>query len=421
MRPAPLTSASRLATRSPYWCTTLQSRTWRLRRTLYALGACMLAGAAIMLATAANACPANPRTTLLTPSIAPTVNESPRLVSGIDTQYGAPIAHAAHAVDAAHFQTVAAAPTPNRRQRPNPHESNLTIADFSVVEVRTTAVPNARGSGTLGPRRQGGGIVIDDKGLVLTAAYLVTETEKIEIIGTNRQVIPATLIGHDPATGIGLVRAVVPLPVKPISFGDSDAADVNDPVLIVGFDGVAPAYIVARRQFAGTWEYLLEDALFTAPATTGWSGAALINREGKLLGMGMLLVPNALRETLPGNMFVPIDSVKPVITELQQHGKPAAQPRPWLGVSIEDLDGRLLITRVSDEGPAMKAGLAKGDIIVGLHGKPLENAADFYRKLWSSGDPGVEVEVDVVKGNTLETIAVTTMERGQYLRKPQGY
>ncbi len=296
----------------------------------------------------------------------------------------------------------------------------LTIADFSVVEIRSTATPNARTSPILGQRRQGGGIVIDESGLVLTAAYLVTETESIEIIGTNKQRIPATLVGYDPATGVGLIRSVIPLPVRPIPFGESADVDINDPVIIVGYDGVAPAYIVARREYAGSWEYLLDEALFTAPATTGWSGAALINRDGKLLGMGMLLVPNALRNTVPGNMFVPIDSIKPVIEELTTHGKPQGDPRPWLGITVQDLSGRLLITHVAADGPAERAGITAGDIIVGLQGKPLEDAADFYRRLWESGTAGVEVELDVVQGNALQTVSITTMESTNYLRQPQG-
>src|SRR5690606_4398144 len=172
--------------------------------------------------------------------------------------------------------------------------------------------------------------------------YLVTETEKIEIVTNDGTRIPASLVGHDSASGLGLIRAALPLPVSPIGFAESAQAAVSDPVLVVGLHGVAPAYLVSRREFAGNWEYLLDEALFTAPATTGWSGAALIDRHGKLLGVGSLLLQDVLDASLPmaGNMFVPIDLLKPILNSLVSRGKADAPPRPWLGVNVQDLQGR---------------------------------------------------------------------------------
>ena len=300
--------------------------------------------------------------------------------------------------------------------------AQVDIAAFSVVEVRGTAAANAR-SNAAGRHRQGGGIVIDDQGLVLTIAYLVTETEKIEIVTSNGTRIPASLVGYDSASGLGLIRAALPLPVPPISFAESAQATVSDPVLIVGFDGAAPAYIVSRREFAGQWEYLLDEALFTAPATTGWSGAALIDRHGKLLGVGSLLVQDVLDASLPmaGNMFVPIDLLKPILNSLIARGKADAPPRPWLGVNVQDLQGRLLVTKVSEGGPAASSGVAEGDIIIGLEGQPLKGLADFYRRLWSSGNAGTEVQLEVLQGNQIEKLKVKTIERAQYLRPPSTY
>ncbi len=301
--------------------------------------------------------------------------------------------------------------------------SQITIGDFSVVEVRGTALPDARSGRRLEGIRQGGGIVIDDHGLVLTIGYLVIETEKIEIMGTDGESIPASLVAYDQDTGLGLVRAALPLAVRPMAFAESGKAKVSDPVLVVGFDGVAPAYIVARREYAASWEYLLDDALFTAPGTTGWSGAALINHEGKLLGVGSLLVADALGSNtqLIGNMFVPIDSLKPILNDLVEHGKRQGQARPWLGISLQDLQGRLLVTWVADDGPAARSGVAEGDIILAAGGQPLKGLADFYRRLWSSGAAGTEVRLDVLKGNEVRTIPVKSMEHAQYLRAQPAY
>jgi len=302
-----------------------------------------------------------------------------------------------------------------------PQGQQVSIGDFSVVELRSRALPDARMS-QLGADRQGGGIVIDDKGLILTIGYLVVETEKIEIINEGKPV-PATLLAYDSATGLGLVRAAAPLRVPPIEFAESAKAGVPEPVLVVGFDGVAPAYVVSRRQFAGSWEYLMDDALFTAPATTGWSGAALINKEGKLLGIGSLLVPDALGpdRPLPGNMFVPIDRLKPILAELVDKGRTSAPPRPWLGVNVRDIEGRLLVTQTSPDGPAARSGIAEGDIIVGLAGREVRDSADFYTRLWGSGKAGVEVELDVLKGMEVRHIPVKTADRAQYLRQPRTY
>lgn len=311
---------------------------------------------------------------------------------------------------------------PQTPQTPPQSQQQVRIGDFSVVELRSRALPDARLS-ELGATRQGVGVVIDDEGLILTIGYLVIETEHIEIIGGEGEKIPATLLAYDSRTGLGLVRAAAPLRIAPIEFAESAKASVPEPVLIVGFDGVAPAYVVSRRQFAGSWEYLMENALFTAPATTGWSGAALINKDGKLLGIGSLLVPDALGQdsSLPGNMFVPIDALKPILSDLAARGKTADPPRPWLGVNVRDIEGKLLVMRTAAGGPAEKSGIAPGDIIVGLAGQPLRGSADFYQRLWQSGQAGVEVQLNVLQGMDVRTITVETADREQYLRQPRTY
>jgi S1-C subfamily serine protease len=189
-------------------------------------------------------------------------------------------------------------------------------------------------------------------------------------------------------------------------------------VLIVGFDGVAPAFVVSRRPFAGYWEYLLDEAIYTAPATVNWQGAALINKEGKLLGVGSLVVGDAMgaRTQLPGNLFVPIDLLKPILGDLIAQGKSANKPRPWLGVNTQDLQGKLIVTRVSPDSPAERAGLASGDIIVGVRGETIQNQADFYRRLWATGDAGAEVVLDVLKGTEIKKLGVRSIDRDSYLR-----
>lgn len=294
---------------------------------------------------------------------------------------------------------------------------DVTVDQLSVVRVRTQTVANARSGQTLGRNREGTGVVIDSSGLVLTIGYLITEAEKVELYTADGRAFPAVVVGYDNATGLGLLKGLVPLPIKPIDMGASADAKERELVIIVGFDGVAPAYIVSKRQFVGYWEYLLDEAIYTAPATVNWQGAALVNREGKLLGIGSLAVANAMAgASVPGNMFVPIDVIKPVLGDLIANGKLTSRPRPWLGLTSQEVGGNLVVVRVSPEGPAEEAGLKAGDIIVGMSGQPLKGQADFYMRLWKTGEAGVEVALEVLKGNRVESMKVKSIDRNNYFR-----
>ncbi len=299
----------------------------------------------------------------------------------------------------------------------------MTVDALSVVRVRAQASPNARSGQTLGRNREGTGVVIDSSGLVLTIGYLITEAEKIELSTADGKVYPATVVGFDNATGLGLLKALVPVPIKPIDMGLSSDTKERDMVLIVGFDGVAPAYVVSKRQFVGYWEYLLDEAIYTAPATVNWQGAALVSKEGKLLGIGSLAVGNAMSTgaNVPGNMFLPIDLLKPVIGDFIANGKSTSVPRPWLGVTSQEVGGNLLVVRVSAEGPADEAGLKAGDIIVGIAGEGIKGQADFYTRLWKMGNAGIEVVLDVLRGNRVENLSIKSGDRNNYFRTKATY
>ena len=304
---------------------------------------------------------------------------------------------------------------------PQAGQAELTVDALSVVRIRTQAVRDARSSTTLGPQREGTGVVIDSN-LVLTIGYLVTEAERIELSTAEGKVFPATLVASDVRTGMALVKALTPLPVKPVDLGESAKVAEREVVLIVGFDGVAPAYVVSKRRFVGYWEYLLDEAIYTAPATINWQGAALLSKEGKLLGIGSLAVGDAIgNANVPGNLFVPIDAMKPVLGDIIANGKTTARPRPWLGVNTQEVQGNLIVTRVSPESPADDAGLQKGDVIVGIGGKPIQGQADFYTKLWSSGSAGVDVPLDVLKGNQVQQFTLKSRDRESYFRPKPVY
>jgi S1-C subfamily serine protease len=217
------------------------------------------------------------------------------------------------------------------------------------------------------------------------------------------------------------LRTIEPLKLKPLALGKSAEVKEGDPVLVASFGGVdmvAPAYIVARREFAGSWEYLLDDALFTAPPHPAWSGAALISREGRLVGVGSLIVGDATRagEKSPGNMFVPIDLLAPILGELLAGGRVSGPGRPWLGINAEELHGRLFVSRVTPGSPAEDAGIRRGDLIVGVSGEQPRTLGDFYRKVWARGAAGVTVPLDVLQESQIRRIEVKSMNRLDHLK-----
>lgn len=317
-----------------------------------------------------------------------------------------------------------AAPPPSPSAPPGARgQQQMTVDALSVVRLRTRAVADARSAATLGTEREGTGIVLDSSGLVLTIGYLVLEAETVELSTADGTTFPATVIGYDAATGFGLVRAVGRLPIKPVEIGSSSKLASREPVLIVGFDGVAPAYVVSRRRFVGYWEYLLEDAIYTAPATVNWQGAALLDREQRLVGVGSLAVPDSVGtgSAVPGNLFVPIDRLKPLLADLVARGRPAGPARPWLGVSTQDAEGNVIVTRVASESPADKAPIRVGDVIVAVGGQPVKGQADFYTRLWASGAAGREIVLDVLREGRIQRVSVQSIDRDLYYRPKPTY
>lgn len=298
-----------------------------------------------------------------------------------------------------------------------------TMDALSVVLLRAQVPQDARSTATLGSQRQGSGIVIDSTGLILTIGYLILEAEGIEVVPADGKPVPASLVGYDFVTGLGLVRTAQPLSIKPLELGESAALLEREPVLIAGYDGIAPAYVVSKRPFAGFWEYMLDQAIFTAPATVNWSGAALIGRDGKLYGVGSLVVTDAIKPQTysPGNMFVPIDELKPILADLQKTGKRADPERPWLGITAEAYRGRVVAGRIAEDSPAAKAGIAEGDVLIAVAGKPVSELAEFFRAVWAVGPAGVQVPLTVLDANgKTRDVALVSVGRNSWFRADKG-
>jgi len=295
---------------------------------------------------------------------------------------------------------------------------SLEALAAAVVHLKTFINPEGRSVATLGAEREGSGILIGDDGLILTIGYLMLEAHAAEVVTNDQRSLAAEVVGYDHETGFGLLKASAPLHARPIALGKSHDLKEHDPVLVASFGGpdmLAPAFVVAKREFAGSWEYLLEEAIFTAPPHPAWSGAALINREGKLVGVGSLIVGDAAGGT-PGNMFVPIDRLPPIMADLLSEGRVQGPARPWLGLTTEEAGGKLLVGRVAPGGPAEKAGVQKGDVVVGVDGRPAQGLADFYRKVWALGAAGTVVPLDVLQNSEKRRFELKSIDRMDHLR-----
>ena len=291
----------------------------------------------------------------------------------------------------------------------------------AVVKIRSIVPQDARSARTLGTEREGNGVVIDSTGHILTIGYLISDAETIEVTGPEGKAIKATFVGYDQNTGFGLLRTDKPLNVQPIKLGQSSAVKEGEPILVAGYggkDSVQVGQVIARKEFVGYWEYLIENAIFIAPPYSNFGGAALIDRDGRLMGIGSIYTQMTIQGlgSIPCNMFVPIDLLNPILSDLMTRGRSREAPRPWLGLNAEETHGRVFITRVTSEGPAERAGLQPEDLILTVNGKTVNGLADFYRKVWAVGNAGVDVSLGILRGSQIRDITIHSTDRYQSLR-----
>jgi S1-C subfamily serine protease len=302
---------------------------------------------------------------------------------------------------------------------------DLQALSRSAVKLRAEIPEDAFTAGILGSQRVGNGVIIDSAGLVLTIGYLMTEATDVWLTRADGREIAAHPLAYDQVTGFGLVLPLQKLDAPAIALGSSAQLRTGSEVHILSAKDFAPAQsarVVARREFAGAWEYLLEEAIFTAPAHPHWSGAALIDESGALVGLGSLLVREMIAgEEINANMFVPIDLLKPILESLKSNGRADRQPRPWLGVYAVELAGKVYITGVVDGGPAQTADIREGDVISEVAQHAVATLPDFYRRLWEVGPAGSGVPLTTMRGATQIRLNVRSVDRRNLLKRPQAH
>ena len=299
---------------------------------------------------------------------------------------------------------------------------DLARALEALVALRVEVAEDAFTAGVLGTERTGNGVVIDDTGLVLTIGYLITEAESIWLTTHSGAVVPAHALAYDQATGLGLVLPLGKVDLPSISRVDLGHADVSGDVYILGHGGrghALRARIFARREFAGYWEYLLDEALFTTPPHPEWSGAALLDAQGRLVGIGSLFVQEADGDdTIKGNMFVPSALIDGILDDVLRRGQAVRAPRPWLGLySTESKEG-IMVQGVSESGPSAEAGVEPGDVIRAVAGETVDDLGAFYRSVWQRGRAGVDIPLTLLRDGKLKEVTVQSVDRNELLKKP---
>jgi S1-C subfamily serine protease len=306
------------------------------------------------------------------------------------------------------------------------HKEALARANAAVVGVEVVAVDDARSIATLGKARQGSGVLIGDDGLVLTIGYLILEADQVDLVAVDGRRIPARVVAYDQASGFGLVQGLAPLGIAPAPLGVSAAIATDEPLLFAsGGDerDLSVARMVSRRPFSGYWEYHIEGAIFTEPVRTDHSGAGLFNADGELVGVGSLVVGNAAGGEGPGlrgNMFVPVDLLKPILAEMRTRGSSRSSSRAWLGLNCVEADGQVQIVRLAPEGPAEAAGLLPKDVIVAVDGVAVADLASMYQALWRGDRPDRDVLLEIRRNDETIRLSVHAIDRMETLSRPKG-
>jgi len=308
------------------------------------------------------------------------------------------------------------------RPRPEDWRFDLDHALDAVVLLRAEIPDDAFTAPILGTERAGNGVVINESGLVLTIGYLITEASVIWLTTNKGTVAGGTVLAYDQITGFGLVQPLGKLGVKPIERGTASSIRVGENVVVAGHGGRAHALkatVFAKREFAGYWEYVLDEAFFTAPAHPQWGGSALIGADGRLAAIGSLLVQEKIDAgTIQGNMLVPIDLLEPILNDMVKTGRTNRAPRPWLGMYTTEAGERLVIAGLAPGGPAERAGAKVGDAVLDVNGAKPRSLADLWRKIWDAGPSGAVVPLKIARNGKTSELRIVSADRSDFLKKP---
>jgi S1-C subfamily serine protease len=312
----------------------------------------------------------------------------------------------------------------NNKPLQKDYSFNLEAAFACMVSVKSNIPNDAFTAPVLGTERGGNGIVIREGGIVLTIGYLITEADSIWLTDHKGNAVLGHVLGYDQESGLGLIQALGKLDAEVAMIGKSSSLKVGDKVILAGCGGrknSVSAEVITIREFAGYWEYLLDDAIFTSPAHPNWGGAGLIGSNGELLGVGSLFIQHEIvgDEVVDGNMVVPIDLLEPIIDDLLNFGKPNKKPRPWLGLFCAEADGSIVVAALTEYGPAHQANVEVGDILRSIVDNEIGSLADLFRNIWAIGPAGVKVPLILERDGEILDISIQSIARSDMLKGPK--
>ena len=312
---------------------------------------------------------------------------------------------------------------PAMRPQPDDVAYDLDRTLAAVVSLRTRIPADAFTAGMLGTERAGHGVVIGERGLVLTIGYLITEANDVWLVGNNGRAVRGDVVGYDYESGFGLVQALGSLDLPALALGSANDLRIQQEVVLAGCGGrthALKARVAAKREFAGYWEYVLDEAIYTTPPHPNWGGAALIGADGSLCGIGSLYIDQVLPQMAgqDGNMSVPVDLLEPIMAELLSYGRTLKPARPWLGMFVSEIDAQLLVAGVYDDAPASQTALRRGDVILEVGGHAVSGLAGLFRSVWAQGTAGCEIPLTLLRAGRSFEVRIPSVDRREFWRAP---
>lgn len=312
----------------------------------------------------------------------------------------------------------------NLQPDPDDYPFDLERALSAVVGIKSYVPADAFTAGTLGTERAGSGVVIRDSGLIATIGYLVTEAETIWVTSGDGRAVPGHALAYDQESGFGLVQTLGRLDLPALEIGDTDRLRVGDPVVFAASGGLRHAIetkVAGRQEFAGYWEYALDDAIFTAPAHPFWGGGGLIGADGKLVGIGSLILQqgDGKGQRHDMNMVVPISHLSPILSDLLSYGRVNRPARPWLGMYATESGDEIVVGGVADGGPAELAGVRTGDHIIAVGEDEITDLVGLWRRVWASGSAGADVRLRLGRDSSTLALTIRSADRASFLKTPR--
>jgi S1-C subfamily serine protease len=296
----------------------------------------------------------------------------------------------------------------------------------SVVRVDALVPEGARTAATHGRERTGTGVVLDANGLVLTVGYIVAEASSVLVTFSDGEKVPSQIVAYDHASGIALLRANRRVATKPVKLAKAQSGKKDEHALIVPSEGEASIKAVKIgkiKKFTSGWEYVMDDAIYTYPPSTDFAGSALLSQRGELLGIGALVTIDIdidPKVRVPGNVFIPINSVQNILGDLLTQGRSEESQRPWLGLHLKETKQGIKVNAVEEDGPAEASGIKTGDTIVAVEQMKVKSLNHFYKRIWEDFEPGEKIHLLVLRDDQYANVPVESVDLYKWLKLDTG-